>query len=79
MLSSAYYFEVTVHQTVAELCPFENFCKCFVHPYKLLFSGESLLLYVSIGATANYLPRPYDAPLSELLLTIRRRLGSPEE
>ena len=27
MWSSAYYFEVTVHQILAELCPFENFCK----------------------------------------------------
>ena len=30
MWSSAYYFKVAVHQIVAELCPFENFCKCFV-------------------------------------------------
>ena len=30
MWSSAYCFEVIVHQILAELCPFENFCKLFV-------------------------------------------------
>ena len=29
MWSSAYYFEVTVHQILAELCPFKSFCKLF--------------------------------------------------
>ena len=41
--SSAYYFEVTVHQILAELCPVENFHELFVmanssyslHPIKL--------------------------------------------
>ena len=27
MWSSIYYFEVTVHQIFADLCPFESFCK----------------------------------------------------
>ena len=29
MWSSTYYFEVTVHQIFADLCPFESFCKLF--------------------------------------------------
>ena len=29
MWSSAYHFDVTVHQILAELCPFESFCKLF--------------------------------------------------
>ena len=29
MWSSAYYFVVTVHQILAELCPFKSFCKLF--------------------------------------------------
>ena len=29
MWSSTYYFEVTVHQIFADLCPFERFCKLF--------------------------------------------------
>ena len=29
MWSSAYCFVVTVHQILAELCPFENFCELF--------------------------------------------------
>ena len=29
MWSSTYYFEVTVNQIFAELCPFESFCKFF--------------------------------------------------
>ena len=27
--SSTYYFEVTMHQIFADLCPFESFCKLF--------------------------------------------------
>ena len=30
MWNSAYYFKVTVHLILAELCPFENFSKLFV-------------------------------------------------
>ena len=58
---SAFCFEVTVHQIVIEL-------SLSVHPYIFFFSNYPLLLYVSIGATSDYLPRAYDAPLAELLL-----------
>ena len=38
--------------------------------FKLFFSGKLLLIYVSIGATSDYLQRAYDAPLVELLLQL---------
>ena len=41
MWSSAYYFEVTVHQILAELCPFEIFFKLFVF-CKLFVSSNRL-------------------------------------
>ena len=52
MWSSANYFKVTVHQILAELCPFENFCKFFV-------SGLFLLQFTSDQAETWFIVTPW--------------------
>ena len=51
MWSSTYCFEVTVNQILAELCPFENFCKLF--DKRMLFQGYSTQILTELCPIEN--------------------------
>ena len=54
MLSSAYYFDVTVHQILAELCPFESFFKLFVaYCLKVIVCKFYIIIHVGIFFANN--------------------------
>ena len=55
MWSSAYCFEVIVHQILAELCPFENFSWLFFSGYFLLqFTSDQAESYAPLKISVNF-------------------------
>ena len=66
------YFEVSVHQILAELCPFENFCKLLVSSLLILqFTSDQtetcLIVRPWCGADAYCLEITVHQILAELL------------